>query len=169
MTNYVGLDFEYANKATASICAYGLAFMDGSQEHGYVKLHEDFPLQQNRRWHGISQEQTDSGMHFTELYERLAALPEDTVLVVHDLKSDRRAWLAAQSAFGLPKLKLKWLDALPVARKSIGGNRHTGGGGVKTMARLYKMEIVHHNPADDALVSLEVIKRNPQNFNFVKD
>jgi len=169
VTTYIGLDFEYANKFKGSICAYGLAFMDGTQEHGFVKLHEDFPIQEHRRWNGISQEETDGGMHFIELYERLASLEDDVVLVAHDLKSDRRAWLAAQQAFGLAKLKLTWVDALPIARTSIGRNKRTGGGGVKMMADFYGMKITHHNPADDALVSLEVIKRNPQKFNLVKD
>lgn len=170
MTKYIGIDFEYANKNKASICSYGLAFEDGTQEHGFIRLHEDAPLQRHTFIHGITQEQTDSGAPFPELYARIAELTADgdTILIAHDLKSDRRAWLAAQAQHGLTPLPLSWIDSLPIARAELGLGKGAGAG-IAIMAARYGIEIDHHNAADDALISLEIIKRNPPTKNILQD
>lgn len=168
MTTYVGIDFEMANRHKASICAYGLAFDDGSKEKQIIALHESMPTQEATRYHGISAEETANGHPFMDLYNRLSALPEDTILVAHDLKVERRALLAAYEVWGLPKLKLQWVDSLGVARRKHGKDAKTG---VATMAQIFAMEIIHHDPADDALVALEVVKRYGKNdpLYLVKD
>lgn len=155
MTTYVGIDFERANKHKGSICAYGLAFDDGSLEKQVIALHETMPAQEATRFHGITAEETANGAPFLELYSRLAALPEDTVLVAHDLKMDRRSFFAACTVWGLPKLKLTWLDSLKVAQRQLGKQNKTG---VATMAKRLKMTIKHHDPSHDALVALAVVK-----------
>lgn len=156
VTTYIGIDFEMANNAKASICAYGLAFEDGSKESEIIALHPTMPLQERSRYHGISPEATAAGAHFLKLYERLASLPEDTILIAHDLRSERRALMAAYTLWNLPKLKLQWLDSLKIAQQMRGKNEKAG---VATMAKIFGMAIRHHDPADDALVALEVIKR----------
>lgn len=157
VTTYVGIDFEMANNHKASICAYGLAFADGAQEKQIIALHSTMATQEATRWHGISAEETANGHPFAELYSRLQKLPKDTVLVAHDLKVDRRALLAAFQVWGVPPLKLLWVDSLKVAQRSRGGKNVKAG--VATMAEIFAMDITHHDPADDALVALEVIKR----------
>lgn len=167
---HIAIDFEYASSTPGTICAYGLAFEDGTKEHGFVRLHPSAPEQRNTRYHGISQEQTDGGMAFATLYERIKDLTaaEDTFLVAHDLKSDRRAWHAAVALFGLEPLPLIWIDSLPIARAEVAAN---GGGltGVAAMAQRYGLTINHHNPADDAFVSLQVVLRNPPTKIIVDD
>lgn len=168
MTTYVGIDFEMANAHKGSICAYGLAFADGSKESQIIALHESMPEQNATRYHGISAEETAAGHHFLELYKRLEDLPEDTILVAHDLKADRRALLAAYAVWELPRLKLRWVDSLGVARRRHGKKAKIG---VATLAQLFEMKITHHDPADDALVALEVIARYGDNdpLYLVKD
>ena len=167
---YIALDFEYANGDKASICQYGLAFEDGSTETGYVQLHPTVAEHTNGRYNGgITEEQTSAGIPFAELYARLAALTADgnTVLVAHDLKSDRKAWLRTQALHGMPALRLSWVDSLHIARLELGCGK--SGGGVKAMAQRYAMEINHHNPVDDARVALQVILRNPAPKNILRD
>jgi len=167
---YIGIDFEYGNNLLGTICAYGLAFEDGTQEHGFVQLPAVAPHQEHTRFHGISQEQADSGMGFGELYERVRSLAEEapTIFVAHDLNSDRRAWQAAQLLHELDALPLSWINSLPIARAELGVPK-SGKAGVATMAKRYGMTINHHNPADDALVALQVVLRNPRSKNIVRD
>ncbi len=167
---HIAIDFEYASSTPGTICAYGLAFEDGTKEHGFVRLHPSAPEQKNTRYHGITQEQTDGGMAFETLYERIRELTAtgEIFLVAHDLKSDRRAWHAAVALFGLEPLPLKWIDSLPIARTEVAAN---GGGltGVAAMATRYGLTIDHHNPADDAFISLQVVLRNPPTKIIVDD
>lgn len=158
-----------ANSNKASICAYGLAFDDGSKEKQIIALHETMPRQEATHWHGISAKETANGRPFIELYNRLAGLPEDAVLVAHDLKAERRALFAAYSVWGIPKLRLQWTDSLKLAQLKLGGKNAKAG--VATMAKIFDMTIKHHDPADDALVALEVVKRYGINekLNLIKD
>ena len=168
----IGIDFEYANGHRGSICRYGLAFEDGSQEEGFVRLHSSSPLQERTGFHGITQEETDGGIGFGELYERIRSLAtaEGTLLVAHDLKSDRRAWHAAQLQHGLEPLPLSWVDSLPLAQREISRSKIPGKSGIAAMALRYGLTIDHHQPADDASVALEIFRRNSAGkFIIVKD
>jgi len=173
---YLGIDFEYGNNTKGSICAYGLAFEDGTQEHGFVQLPAIAPKQEHTRFHGITQEQADGGMEFSQLYARIAGLLAEAqadgvelILVAHDITSDRRAWQAAQLIHGLEALHLSWLNSLPIAYAELGIKKGQGKAGVATMAERYGIPINHHNPADDALIALQVVLRNPLSKNLVKD
>ena len=173
---YIGIDFEYGNNTKGTICAYGLAFEDGTQEHGFVKLPAIAPKQEHTRFHGITQEQADGGMEFSQLYARIAGLLAEAqadgvelILVAHDITSDRRAWQAAQLIHGLEALHLSWLNSLPIAYAELGIKKGQGKAGVATMAERYGIPINHHNPADDALIALQVVLRNPLSKNIIRD
>lgn len=160
----IGIDFEYGNNTKGSICAYGLAFEDGTREHGFVRLHASAPEQTHTRFHGITQAQTDGGMGFEELHARIKELAADgrAVLIAHDLKSDRRAWHAAVQTHGLDELNLLWLDSLTLARIEVGAAKDGGKTGIAAMAERYGLTIDHHNPAYDAWISLEIAQRTAQ-------
>lgn len=172
---YIGIDFEYGGNTAGTICSYGLAFEDGTLEHGFVQLPSVAPKQEHTRFHGVTQEQSDGGMLFSELYARVAGLLAEAqeegvelILVAHDLNSDRRAWQAAQLIHGLEPLHLSWINSLPIARAELGIDKG-GKAGVATMAAHYGITINHHNPADDAMIALQVVLRNPRIKNIVKD
>lgn len=169
--SFIGIDFEYGNNTLGSICAYGLAFPDGTREHGFIQLHPDNPTQTHTRFHGITQEQTDGGKEFFELYIRIEALTAagKTVLVAHDLKSDRRAWHAACAAFGLKALPLLWADSLTMARAEVGAAKDGGKTGIDSMAARYGLTINHHDPADDAWISLEIALRSQVEPKIIDD
>lgn len=160
----IGIDFEYGNNTKGSICAYGLAFEDGTREHGFVRLHASAPEQTHTRFHGITQAQTDGGMGFEELHARIKELAADgrAVLIAHDLKSDRRAWHAAVQTHGLDELNLLWLDSLTLARIEVGAAKDGCKTGIAAMAERYGLTIDHHNPAYDAWISLEIAQRTAQ-------
>lgn len=173
---YLGIDFEYGNNTKGSICAYGLAFEDGTKEHGFVQLPAIAPRQEHTRFHGITQEQSDGGMEFSQLYARVAGLLAEAqadgvelILVAHDITSDRRAWQAAQLIHGLEALHLSWLNSLPIAYAELGIKKGQGKAGVATMAERYGIPINHHDPADDALIALQVVLRNPLSKNIIRD
>jgi DNA polymerase III, epsilon subunit and related 3''-5'' exonucleases len=157
MTTLVGLDFEMANPIVGSLCAYGLAYEDGTVESGVLALHPTKGGRQERqRFHGISPAETAAGFGPQALYRRLLALPSDAVLVAHDARIDRTHLYAWLDMWGLPLLDFRWFDTLRIARREFGKQGKTG---VAAMAERMGLTVKAHDPADDARVALEIATR----------
>lgn len=157
MTTLVGIDFEMANATHGSICAYGLAYEDGTVESAVMHLHPVHGGAQERdRWHHISAAKTAMGFGPEALYSRLLALPEDTILVAHDARIDKRELYGWYSMWDLPPRHFAWFDTLRVARRELGRTNKTG---IAAMAAVMDMTVKPHDPADDARVALEIARR----------
>ncbi|UVG35253.1 exonuclease [Microbacterium phage Cece] len=150
----VGIDFEMANAIPGSICAYGLAYEDGTVHRAVTHLHpERGGKQERKRFHGITAEQTLAGRGPHSLYSRLQALPEDTILVAHDAKIDRAQLYGWYEMWELEPIHFLWLDTLSIARQRYGKQGRVG---VAAMAAYLDMEVKPHDPADDARVALRI-------------
>lgn len=153
----IGIDFEMANSIPGSICAYGLAFIDGYSEKAVIRLHPERGGEQERgRWHHISPKATAAGLSPVHLYSRLQSLPEDTVLVAHDAKIDKAQLYGWYEMWGFEPIHFAWFDTLRIARREFGKNGRVG---IAAMAERMGIEVTPHDPADDARVSLEIALR----------
>ncbi len=155
--NLVGVDFEMANAISGSLCGFGLAYSeDDTTEAGVLRLHPTRGGKQERdRWHHISPKKTALGNPPEVLYSRLAALPEDTVLVAHDARIDRSELHGWFSMWELPPLYFSWLDTLSIARREFGKQGKTG---IAAMAARMGMAVRPHHAGDDALVALRIVQ-----------
>lgn len=154
--NVVGIDFEMANDITGSLCAFGLAFEGDFTEAAVLRLHPFKGGEQERgRWHHISPKATARGREWTVLYDRLKALPEDTVLAAHDAKFDRSGLQAWFDMWNLPPLYFTWIDTLSIARREFG--KH-GKVGIAGMAERMGMQVRAHHAGDDALVARKIVE-----------
>ncbi|UDL16488.1 exonuclease [Microbacterium phage Zooman] len=152
--NLVGIDFEMANPIAGSLCAFGLAHESGAVEKAVIRLHPEKGGEQERfRYHKISPAATALGLPPLVLYSRLQALPEDTVLVAHDAKIDKRQLYAWFEMFDLEPIDFPWFDTLLLARREFGKHGKTG---VAAMADRLGMTVKAHDPADDARVALKI-------------
>lgn len=157
MTTLIGLDFEMANATQGSICAYGLAYEDGTVESAVLALHPEYGGKQERdRWHHISAAKTALGLGPDALYSRLKALPEDTILVAHDARIDKRELYGWYEMWNLEPIHFRWFDTLRVARRELGRTNKTG---IAAMAAHLGITVKPHDPADDARVALEIARR----------
>lgn len=153
----VGIDFEFANGIAGSICAYGLAYEDGTSEQAVIRLHPENGGEQERdRWHHISPAKTLLGLGPEALYSRLQALPEETVLVAHDAKIDRKQLYAWFDMWHLEPIHFAWFDTLRIARREFGKQGRVG---VAAMAERFGMTVKPHHAGDDARVTLEIARR----------
>jgi len=153
----VGIDFEMANGTRGSLCAYGLAYEDGTTEHAVLALHPEFGGEQERgRWHHISPAVTAFGLGPDALYRRLKALPADTTLVAHDAKIDKRELYGWYSMWGLEPIDFEWIDSLGIARREYGKTAKIG---IAAMAERMGITVRPHHPGDDARVALEIVHR----------
>lgn len=155
----VGIDFEMANATCGSLCAYGLAYTDGTSEQAVLRLHPERGGKQERdRWHHISPAKTAFGLGPDALYSRLLALPSDTVLVAHDAKIDRTQLYGWYEMWGLEPIHFRWFDSLPIARREFGKQGRVG---VAAMAERMGLTVKPHHAGDDARVALEIALRYP--------
>jgi len=157
--NLVGIDFEMANATRGSLCAYGLAYTDGTTEQAVIRLHpEHGGVQERGHWHGITPKKTAEGLGPEALYSRLLALPSDTVLVAHDAKIDRSQLYGWFEMWDLEPIHFPWFDTLRIARREFGKHGKTG---VAAMAQRMGLTVRPHHAGDDARVSLEIALRYP--------
>ena len=153
----IGIDFEMANGTPGSICAYGIAETDGSISYAVLALYPVLGGQQERtEYHGISPELTANGLEPERLYNRLMDMPEDTILVAHDARIDRRQLNAWCDMWRFPRITFPWLDTLKIAQRHFG---KTNRNGVAAMAARMGMAVRPHDPVDDAEVALQIALR----------
>jgi DNA polymerase III epsilon subunit-like protein len=146
-----------ANAITGSLCAYGIAYEDGTTERAVLALHPERGGDQERdRWHHISAAKTAMGLGPDALYKRLQSLPEDTILVAHDARIDRAQLYGWYRMWDLEPLHFPWFDTLRIARREFGKNGRTG---IAAMADRLDITVTPHDPADDARVALEIARR----------
>lgn len=153
----VGIDFEMANATIGALCAFGLAYEDGTTEAAVMALHPEFGGKQERdRWHHISPAKTTLGVGPDVLYGRLLALPSDVVLVAHDARIDQRELYGWFSMWELEPIHFRWFDTLRIARREYGKTSKTG---IAAMAQRMGLDVRPHHAADDARVALEIARR----------
>ena len=152
--NLVGLDFEMANPIAGSLCAFGMAFQDGTTDSAILRLHSTRGgVQERDRWHHITPKMTMLGEDPDVLYNALVALPSDTVLVAHDARIDKAQLYAWFEMWGLEPIHFPWLDTLLIARREFGKHGKTG---VAAMAERLGMTVKSHDATDDARVALKI-------------
>lgn len=152
--NLVGLDFEMASPIAGSLCAFGMAFEDGSTLGQVLALHPEKGGEQERfRYHKISPLRTKLGASPQALYATLQELPDNTVLVAHDAKIDKAQLYAWFDMFDLEPIHFPWFDTLRIARREFGKHGKTG---VAAMAQRLGMTVKAHDAVDDARVALRI-------------
>lgn len=153
----VGIDFEMANPIQGSLCAFGLAYEDDTTEAAVMRLHPWRGGKQERaRYHRINASRTAAGVGPEVLYNRLKALPEDTILVAHDARIDRKQLYGWYAMWNLQPIHFAWFDTLRIARREFGKHGKTG---IAAMAERMGVEVRPHDPADDARVALYIAQR----------
>lgn len=155
----VGIDFEMANNINGSICAFGLAFEDGTSESDIIRLHPELGgVQERGRWHHISPARTAAGAGPEVLYSALQSLAPDTILVAHDAKIDRSYLYGWFEMWDLEPIHFAWFDTLRIARREFGKRGRVG---IAAMAAHLGMTVTPHDPRDDATVALEIARKYP--------
>ena len=155
--NLVGIDFEMANATKGALCAFGIHYPNGDNSYAALRLHpEHGGVQERTAYHGIHPILATDGMPPETLYNRLLALPEDTVLAAHDARIDRRELAAWYDMWGLEPLYFTWIDTLKIAQR-----HYTKGAknGVAARAERMGLKVRPHNPTDDAWVAWEIAAR----------
>ncbi len=163
---YVSLDFETANSKRSSICAIGVAVVEGgvvvSRNYWLVRpnpCHFDF---WNVRIHGINADDVRDQPEFDSLWHTLRGQINDKLLVAHNASFDMSALRAVLDLYSLPYPESSYLCSLLVSRTvwpDLANYR------LPVVASALGIPLRHHNAESDAVASAEIVLRAASKLN----
>ncbi len=158
--DFVALDVETANEDYSSICQVGLAFFkDGEclQTWGTLVDPEDYFSPINVSIHGINHVMVRGA---PKIPEALGLLRDHLAgkIIVHHTAYDRVSIKRSAERFAQPEPEFQWLDTARVARRAWEEYRYCGYG-LKNLADNFGIEFKHHDAAEDARATGEVLNK----------
>lgn len=156
--NFVVIDFETANANLSSICQIGLAtFEDGIFVSSWETLvnPEDYFDGMNIAIHGIKENDVKDAPTFPVAYDEIKTRLAGKTVVSHTM-FDRIALNQAIHKHSLEQLTPVWVDSAKVARRAWPEFSHSGYG-LKNLAKHLNITFKHHNAAEDARATGEIL------------
>lgn len=157
---FVALDFETANADLSSICQIGaVAFDDGVPSKTFTTLvnPDDYFDAVNVGIHGIDEDRVRDAPKLPAVYDQLATLLQNEVVVSHTA-FDRAALKQAEGRHSLKSIVCQWLDTTMVVRRTWPQFAHKGYG-LDNLAREFGIEFRHHDAVEDARVTGLILMR----------
>ena len=158
--SYVALDVETANADWASICQVGIAvFGPDGVGRTWTSLvdPEDYFDGHNVSIHGITETDVRGAPSFPDVSSAIRELCDDQV-VVHHMPFDRVAMQRASERYGLPAMRVKWLDSARVARRAW-ERFSVRGYGLRNLTSELSIPLQHHDALSDAIAAGTVLRR----------
>ena len=160
MLRAVCFDFETANRFAGSICAVGLALIEGERivdaKHWLVKPHKKYfcfdPF--NVSIHGIDEQTVKNKPEFNVLYKQIEPLLKDAVIVAHNAAFDVTALCQALDLYGIPRPEADYLCTYEIALKTWRGLKNYK---LSTVCKFLKIQFNHHNALEDAIASGKIM------------
>jgi DNA polymerase-3 subunit epsilon len=158
--DFVALDFETANAALSSICQVGLvSFQDGKVIETFSSLvdPDDYFDPMNVSIHGIDEESVEGAPVFTAIYPEIYRRVTNAIVVCHSL-FDKAALEQASFKNRLSPVQCRCLDNTRVARRAWDKYAYTGYG-LANLTRAFGITFNHHDAAEDARATGEILIR----------
>ena len=156
---FICVDVETSNQKPSSICQIGLAFVSDSEaisSHSLLIDPEDDFNSNNTALHGITKKSVEKAANFADAISVLREILERHTLVQHS-PFDKRAFDAACLRYGLEAIDTKWIDSIKVAKSAWPEFQSSGGYGLANLTMLLKIDFEHHDAAEDARATAEIV------------
>lgn len=155
---FFALDVETANNDRASICQIGIA---GVRPDHSIETWVTYVDPRTDAWsctwvHGIDRKTVRGAPVFSEVLPLLEEVLEGRVIYQHS-GFDRSALIAASKAAGLELPAWEWRDSVQVARKAWPELKGNGGHGLASLKDYLGLDFKHHDAAEDARASAEIV------------
>ena len=162
----VAIDFETANRSSASACSLGLSIYDeGVFVDSYAFLicppinHRDFSF---TYIHHLTYDDVKDAKEFPEHYDELKAVFKDALLIAHNARFDINVLNSMCDYYGLDRFNNYYLDTVSLARKyypKLENHR------LNTIADYLGIELNHHEAQSDADACLMILINVMQDTN----
>ena len=158
---FTALDFETANSFNGSICAVGLAVVEGNtiieKKYWLVRPHanHDYFDPFNIYIHGITPAMVKDAATFDELYES-EILPRisGTIVAAHNASFDMSALRHVLDAYGMEYPTTRYICTYKAAKKTWENLENHK---LNTVSDFLRFEFKHHNAQEDALACAHVL------------
>ena len=153
------IDVETANSSAASICQIGIVQVRNGEIKGVLSflVNPEQPFSPvNIGIHGIGEHTTKDSATLPQLESRLRRLLEGRPLVSHT-GFDRAALDGAMVRYCLQPIRTPWLDSAWIARRSWPERYRRRGWNLANVAGHLGILFRHHDAAEDARASAEIV------------
>lgn len=156
----ISIDFETANSFIGSICAVGIAHVDGGQvinkQSWLVKPHPEYshfdPF--NTMIHGISEKDVKNAPEFNDVYKEIEPLLADAILVAHNAAFDMSALRHVLQLYSIPYPEVQYICTYKAAIRTWKGLDNYK---LNTICKFLNYQFKHHDAEDDAAACAEVL------------
>jgi len=155
---FVAIDVETANWDAGSICQVGIAHFDadGLLRTWSTLVDPEVAFDEaNTAIHGIDEKKVDGAPIFPVIFDQIAWAVRGAITVSHT-PFDRLAFSRACMRYSLPELRTRWLDSAMVVRRAW-PEWSRSGYGLANVARDLGIQFAHHDAAEDARASGEIV------------
>jgi len=158
---FTAIDFETANGFIGSICAVGLAIVEGGavvdRKYWLIKPHREYrrfhPF--NVAIHGITRDMVAGAEEFDAVYMReIAPILKDTVLAAHNAAFDMSALRHVLGLYHIEYPTVGYICTYKAAQKTWAGLENYK---LDTISRRLRYRFVHHNALEDALACANIL------------
>ena len=162
---FVGLDFETANKDKGSICSVGAVFVNGGQISGYLSQHvRPTPMEiadWNRNQLGLSEEILEFAPRFPVVWETLRPLLLNRYVFAHSVRSAELVMLwKCMQLHELDLCEIEFVCTEEVARIAWPELVDGDGFGLKSVASFLEIDLAnHHSAVDDAKACAQIVMK----------
>lgn len=168
---FLAIDVETANSHRGSICQIGLCGVriDGGLAtwSSLVNPRQDFDGR-NIAVHGITPRMVEDAPRFPEVLAAIAPLLAGLAVVQHS-RFDELAMKAAASDWFVALPPVRWVDSVQIARRAWPEFTGDGGHGLANLALRLGLDFEHHDAAEDARATAEVVLRAERHTGLMLD
>ncbi|MCF6148971.1 MAG: 3'-5' exonuclease [Candidatus Kuenenia sp.] len=154
----VAIDFETANSKRSSVCALGLAIIEGQtlvKRTSWLirppELHFD-PF--NTYIHGISVKDVEDKPEFYQLWDEIFPFLQGGCLIAHNASFDMSVLCSILDVYKIPHPPLNYFCTLAIAKRVWPGLL---GYALNKISRHLEIEFKHHNAEEDAVACAKIL------------
>ncbi|MDR3676591.1 MAG: exonuclease domain-containing protein [Acidobacteriota bacterium] len=156
----VAVDFETASSKRSSVCAMGIAIIEGqkiaARASWLIHPPELYFDPYNTYIHGITEEDVADKPEFNKLWDGFRQYFEGRLVVAHNASFDMSVLRHVLDEYGIPYPQLSYLCTRVTARRVWPGLH---GYGLTTVCDYLGVEFKHHDAEEDAVACAEVALR----------
>lgn len=158
--NFTAIDFETANEKVSSVCQVGIATVNNGKivekVEWLVRPVENLFNRFNTYVHGITAEKVENEPEFDEIWPKIRKYLEGQTIIAHNASFDISVLRNVLDIYTIEYPKADYVCSVKIAKKVWRDiDRH----GLKSLTAHLGIEFTHHEAAEDAFASAEIVRR----------
>lgn len=160
MYDFIAIDFETATDQMNSACSIGIACVEKFEikktYYSLIQPPRNEYLSSNTKIHGLSAKDTADAPLFPEVWNEIAPLFSDCIVVAHNVRFDLSVLKACLDLYHLQVPDFPYIDSIAVSNRAV--KDKTCGQTLVERAAYFNIPMgTHHNALDDAVTCANIV------------